>query len=122
MRSDGETEISKIVCACRKYKLPFTFRAAGTSLSGQSCTDSVLIVAGKHWEKYSIVDSGQCKVDSCDNQPSAEGNQNCTLSTENCQLAIKLQPGIVGGRVNQILKPFGRVFPPDPASIGSVRF
>ena len=92
VRSDGEEEISKIVKACRKYKLPFTFRAAGTSLSGQSCTDSVLIVAGKHWEKYEIVDSGQL---------------------------IRLQPGIVGARVNEILKPYGRVFPPDPASIGS---
>ena len=54
IRSDGEEEISKIVKACQKYKLPFTFRAAGTSLSGQSCTDSVLIVAGKHWEDYEI--------------------------------------------------------------------
>ena len=92
VRSDGEEEISKIVCACRKYKLPFTFRAAGTSLSGQSCTDSVLIVAGKHWEKYELGAS---------------------------QESIRLQPGIVGARVNQILKPYGRVFPPDPASIGS---
>ena len=92
IRSDGEEEISKIVKACRKHKLPFTFRAAGTSLSGQSCTDSVLIVAGKHWEKYEIVNSGQL---------------------------IRLQPGIVGARVNEILKPYGRVFPPDPASIGS---
>ena len=92
IRSDGETEISSIVKACSKYKLPFTFRAAGTSLSGQSCTDSVLIVAGKHWEKYEI-------------GPNQE--------------TIRLQPGIVGSRVNEILKPFGRVFPPDPASIGS---
>ena len=92
LRSDGEEEISKIVRLCQKYKLPFTFRAAGTSLSGQSCTDSVLIVAGKHWEKYEI-----------------GANQE----------TIKLQPGIVGARVNQILKPYGRVFPPDPASIGS---
>ena len=92
IRSDGEEEISKIVKACQKYKLPFTFRAAGTSLSGQSCTESVLIVAGKHWEKYKI-------------------GQN--------QETIKLQPGIVGARVNEILKPYGRVFPPDPASIGS---
>ena len=44
IRSDGEEEISKIVKACKKHKVPFTFRAAGTSLSGQSCTDSVLIV------------------------------------------------------------------------------
>jgi len=92
VRSDGEAEISKIVKACRKYKLPFTFRAAGTSLSGQSCTDSVLIVAGKHWEKYEIGEN---------------------------QDSIRLQPGIVGARVNEILKPYGRVFPPDPASIGS---
>ena len=92
IRSDGEEEISKIVKACQKYKLPFTFRAAGTSLSGQSCTDSVLIVAGKHWEKYEIGEH---------------------------QDTIRLQPGIVGAKVNEILKPYGRVFPPDPASIGS---
>ena len=92
IRSDGEEEISKIVKTCQKHKMPYTFRAAGTSLSGQSCTDSVLIVAGKHWEKYE-------------------------LGTN--QDTIKLQPGIVGGRVNEILKPYGRVFPPDPASVGS---
>ena len=92
VRSDNEQEISDIVRLCRKYHLSFTFRAAGTSLSGQSCTDSVLIVAGKHWEKYELGEN---------------------------QDTIKLQPGIVGARVNEILKPYGRVFPPDPASIGS---
>ena len=92
VRSDGEEEISRIVQLCKKHKLPFTFRAAGTSLSGQSCTDSVLIVAGKHWEHFILSPNGE---------------------------SIKLQPGIVGARVNLILKPYGRVFPPDPASIGS---
>ncbi|MBR6866951.1 MAG: FAD-binding oxidoreductase [Prevotella sp.] len=92
IRSDGEKEISDIVKLCQGYKLPFTFRAAGTSLSGQSCTDSVLIVAGKHWEKWSLADDHE---------------------------TITLQPGIVGARVNEILRPYGRVFPPDPASIGS---
>ena len=105
IRSDGEEEISKIVKACKKYNLPFTFRAAGTSLSGQSCTDSVLIVAGKHWEKWNLTPNSS---------PIGEGN-----SDENGELFIKLQPGIVGARVNEILKPYGRVFPPDPASIGS---
>lgn len=85
IRSDGEEEISKIVKACKKHKVPFTFRAAGTSLSGQSCTDSVLIVAGKHWEGFTLSPDGE---------------------------SIKLQPGIVGARVNEILKPYGRVFPP----------
>ncbi|MBQ6038062.1 MAG: FAD-binding oxidoreductase [Bacteroidaceae bacterium] len=92
VRSDGEEELSRIVKLCSKYGLPFTFRAAGTSLSGQSISDSVLIVAGKHWEKYEIGPN---------------------------QDTIRLQPGIVGARVNEILKPYGRVFPPDPASIGS---
>ena len=92
VRSDGEQELSKIVKLASKYKMPYTFRAAGTSLSGQSVSDSVLIVAGKNWEKYEI----------------GEG-----------QNSIRLQPGIVGSRVNEILKPYGRVFPPDPASIGS---
>ena len=92
VRSDGEKELSRIVKLCSKHGLPFTFRAAGTSLSGQSISDSVLIVAGKHWEKYEIGPN---------------------------QDTIRLQPGIVGARVNEILKPFGRVFPPDPASIGS---
>ncbi|MCR4583082.1 MAG: FAD-binding oxidoreductase, partial [Prevotella sp.] len=92
VRSDNEEEISRIVKTCRAHKLPFTFRAAGTSLSGQSCTDSILIVAGKHWEKYEIGEN---------------------------QDTIRLQPGIVGGRVNELLRPYGRVFPPDPASVGS---
>jgi D-lactate dehydrogenase len=92
IRSDGEEEVARIVQTCRRHQVPFTFRAAGTSLSGQSCTDSVLIVAGKHWEKYTVA-------------PDAS--------------SIKLQPGIVGARVNEILRPYGRTFPPDPASIGS---
>ena len=92
IRSDGEQEVSHIVRTCKKHQLPFTFRAAGTSLSGQSCSDSILIVAGKHWEQYEIGEN---------------------------QDSIRLQPGIVGAKVNEILKPYGRVFPPDPASIGS---
>lgn len=92
VRSDGEEEVARIIGLCRKHGLPFTFRAAGTSLSGQSLSDSVLIVAGKHWEKYELSED---------------------------QETIRLQPGIVGSRVNDILKPYGRVFPPDPASIGS---
>ena len=92
IRSDGEEQVSKIIKACNQFQLPFTFRAAGTSLSGQSISDSVLIVAGKHWEKYELGPN---------------------------QDTIRMQPGIIGSRVNEILKPYGRVFPPDPASIGS---
>ena len=92
VRSDSEEQVAKLIRCCKKHHLPFTFRAAGTSLSGQSISDSVLIVAGKHWERYEI-------------GPNQE--------------TIQLEPGIVGSRVNELLKPYGRVFPPDPASIGS---
>lgn len=92
VRTKNEQEVQAAFKACKKYAIPFTLRAAGTSLSGQSCTDSVLIVAGKGWEQFHLDDDKN---------------------------AITLQPGITGGRVNNILKPYGRVFPPDPASVGS---
>lgn len=92
IRSGNEQEVSSLLCAANKHQLPVTFRAAGTSLSGQAISDSILIVAGKHWEKYSI-------------SPDHE--------------QITLQPGIIGQRVNELLQPFGRKFAPDPASVKS---
>ena len=92
IRSSNEKEVSKILEAASKFDVPVTFRAAGTSLSGQSVSDSVLIVAGKNWERYKVSDGAS---------------------------EITLEPGIVGARVNAILKPYGRKFGPDPASIGS---
>jgi len=92
IQSANIIEIIKIIQIANKYNLPITFRAAGTSLSGQAISNSILVIAGKNWEKYKVLDDGN---------------------------AISLQPGIVGQRVNEILKPFGRKFPPDPASIKS---
>ena len=91
IRSSNEKEVSKILEAASKFDVPVTFRAAGTSLSGQSVSDSVLIVAGKNWERYKVSEDAS---------------------------EITLEPGIVGARVNAILKPYGRKFGPDPASIG----
>lgn len=92
IRSSNEKEVSRILRAASKYDVPVTFRAAGTSLSGQSISDSVLVVAGKNWERYKFSEDGE---------------------------RITLEPGIIGSRVNAILKPYGRKFGPDPASIGS---
>lgn len=85
-----EEEVARLLQTADKYDLPVTFRAAGTSLSGQAISDSILIVAGKNWEKYKI---------------SADGSR------------ITMQPGIIGERVNQLLKPYGVKFSPDPASV-----
>ena len=92
IRSSSEAEVAALLKVAQKYSLPVTFRAAGTSLSGQAISDSILIVAGKHWEQYSISDDHQ---------------------------TITLQPGIVGQRVNELLAPYGRKFAPDPASVKS---
>ena len=92
IRAKDETEVSRILSEASKFKVPVTFRAAGTALSGQSITDSVLVVAGKNWETFSY------------------NEQDCS---------VMLEPGIVGARVNKMLARHGRYFGPDPASIGS---
>ena len=89
VRSESEEEVSRLLSIAHRHRLPVTFRAAGTSLSGQSISDSILIVAGKNWERYSVSEDAS---------------------------AITLQPGIIGERVNQILRRYGKIFSPDPAS------
>lgn len=89
IRSKTPKEVSRILKLATAHNLPVTFRAAGTSLSGQAISNSILIVAGKNWEDYTI---------------SPDGN------------TITLQPGIIGQRVNELLAPYGRIFGPDPAS------
>lgn len=90
----NENETSKILEIANTLGVSITFRASGTSLSGQASTESVLLVAGQYWEKYKVIDNGD---------------------------KIALQPGILGGRVNQILAKYGKKFPPDPASINAAR-
>ncbi|MBQ7269425.1 MAG: FAD-binding oxidoreductase [Bacteroidales bacterium] len=92
IRAASEDEVSAILAELYQSGTAVTFRAAGTSLSGQSVTDSVLLVAGKKWEKWTY-------------HPEDE--------------TVSLQPGLVGARVNRLLSRFGRRFGPDPASIGS---
>ena len=92
IRSASEEEVSRVLQAASAHGVPVTFRAAGTSLSGQAVSDSVLMVAGKNWEKMYTPDGGATVV---------------------------LQPGVVGSKVNDFLKPYGRKFGPDPASVKS---
>ncbi|MCC8118822.1 MAG: FAD-binding oxidoreductase [Bacteroidales bacterium] len=92
VRAVSEREVSLLLRTAAALDLPVTFRAAGTSLSGQAISDSVLIVAGKYWEDYMVHEGAD---------------------------TITLQPGIIGARVNEILKPYGKIFTPDPASIKS---
>jgi D-lactate dehydrogenase len=83
-------EIQELFKFTQTHHIPMTFRAAGTSLSGQAVTDGILVDISKHWGNYKLEDDAHL---------------------------IRTQPGIVGGFLNNVLKPFGRRIGPDPASI-----
>lgn len=55
IRADNEAEVSLLLRAAAGCRVPVTFRAAGTSLSGQAVSDSVLIVAGDNWHGHEIL-------------------------------------------------------------------
>lgn len=85
-------EVVKLIQAAQNCKTPVVFRAAGTSLSGQAVTDSVLVMLSGGWHSHDVLDKGQ---------------------------KIKLEPGVVGEEANAVLLPFQRKIGPDPASIKS---
>ena len=92
VKVETEEEVIRILRESGSLGLPVTFRGAGTSLSGQAISDSILILLGPSWTRYVIGDEGR---------------------------TIRLQPGIVGSHANMYLAPFGRKIGPDPASINS---
>jgi D-lactate dehydrogenase len=95
VKVESEREVIATLEACRALGLAVTFRAAGTSLSGQACTDSVLMVLGdKGWHDYHIADDHS---------------------------EITLQAGIRGAQANRYLAPYGKKIGPDPASIDSAK-
>lgn len=89
---EREDEVVQLLQRARDSRIPVTFRAAGTSLSGQAVSDSVLAILGSTWKRFKIHAAGE---------------------------AISLQPGIVGGTANILLAQFGRKIGPDPASINA---
>ncbi|MBY4676025.1 FAD-binding and (Fe-S)-binding domain-containing protein [Marinobacterium arenosum] len=94
VRVESEAEVIRIVQLATEQQIPITFRAAGTSLSGQAVTDSVLIQLGDGWRDHRI------------NEDASE---------------IALQPGVIGGHANRYLAPFNKKIGPDPASINAAK-
>ncbi|SEJ84366.1 FAD-binding and (Fe-S)-binding domain-containing protein [Pseudomonas sp. NFACC07-1] len=94
VRVESEDEVIALLKLAQRDQVPVTFRAAGTSLSGQAISDSVLIVLGDNWNGREI---------------RAQGTQ------------IRLQPGVIGAQANAWLAPFGRKIGPDPASINACK-
>ena len=94
LRIESEDEVVELLRLARRDNVSVTFRAAGTSLSGQAISDSVLIVLGDNWNAKEI---------------RGQGTQ------------IRLQPGVIGAQANAWLAPYGRKIGPDPASINACK-
>ncbi|SFX07316.1 FAD-binding and (Fe-S)-binding domain-containing protein [Pseudomonas sp. NFACC36] len=94
VRVESEDEVVALLQLAQRDQVPVTFRAAGTSLSGQAISDSVLIVLGDNWNGREIREQGS---------------------------QIRLQPGVIGAQANAWLAPFGRKIGPDPASINACK-
>ncbi|WP_256384945.1 FAD-binding and (Fe-S)-binding domain-containing protein [Photobacterium toruni] len=94
LQLDTLDEVIFAIKTCYACQIPMTFRAAGTSLSGQAQSDSVLITLTRRWRDYKVLNDGA---------------------------QIWLQPGIIGAEANSILAPFGRKIGPDPGSINSCK-
>ena len=85
-------EISGLFSFSHQYRIPMTFRSAGTSLSGQSISDGLLVETARNWREVRVLEDGR---------------------------KIRVQPGVIGARANQMLLPYGAKIGPDPASIAT---
>ncbi len=87
-----EEQVVRLLGVAARLGLPVTFRAAGPSLSGQSVSDSILLVLAGGWTRREVRDGGH---------------------------SIVLEHGVIGADANAVLAPYGRKIGPDPASIGA---
>jgi len=85
-------EVRELFRFSHQEGLPMTFRAAGTSLSGQAISDGLLVEVARHWRGVQVLDGGA---------------------------RIKVQPGVIGAHVNLALRPYRAKMGPDPASIST---
>jgi len=95
VKVEDESETLAVIQGCRELNIAMTYRAAGTSLSGQALSEAVLVVLGPEgWRNYHISED---------------------------QSEITLGAGILGAEANRYLAPFGKKIGPDPASINSAK-
>jgi D-lactate dehydrogenase len=83
------TDVANILAYCRQTGRHATFRAAGTSLNGQSQSDDILIDVRRNWSGFCIEDGGG---------------------------RLRSRPGTILGHANSALRKYRRRLGPDPAS------
>lgn len=89
---DNCDDIRKLILWCKSNNRHITFRAAGTSLSGQAQSDDILVDISKKWKKFEIDEKS---------------------------LTVRTQPGVILGKINTALAKFNRKVGPDPASLNA---
>jgi D-lactate dehydrogenase len=90
VRPRGTGEMREIFAWARRRGRHLTFRAAGTSLSGQAISDDVLVEIAPFFRGARVLDDGA---------------------------RVWTQPGVVGAHLNRLLAPHRTRLGPDPASI-----
>lgn len=83
-------DVRELLLQCGRTGQHLTFRAAGTSLSGQAVTDGILVDLSQHFKRCAVEDDGRL---------------------------LRVEPGVRGGMANAVLRSYGRKIGPDPASI-----
>ena len=90
VRPRDASDVRTVLDIARALKQPITYRAAGTSLSGQAVGRGILVDLSLDWGRFRIEEAGA---------------------------RVWAQPGVVGGLLNRALATHGRRIGPDPASI-----
>jgi len=89
----NETQVQDLLKLANETNTSLTFRAAGTSLSGQAISNSALVVLnGDNWNGAEVLNNGN---------------------------SVKAQCAITGLKINTLLKKYKRKIGPDPASVNS---
>ncbi len=92
VQPNSEEEIISLFKFSHTHNLPLVFRTGGTSLSGQSVTDGILVDLSQFWNRIKVEADGAL---------------------------VRVQPGITGAMVNAYLKKYRRKIGPDPSSISA---
>ena len=92
VKAENESEVRHLIRLCQQCGTPFTFRAAGSSLSGQCSSEDVLIVCNDGFKKMEVIDDGK---------------------------ALRCECGVIGSDANDLLKPYNRKIGPDPATLAT---
>jgi D-lactate dehydrogenase len=92
VQASSEQEVARLFQFSHEHGIPITFRAAGTSLSGQAISDGILVEVARNFRDVEVLEQGR---------------------------RLRVQPGCIGASANRALFPYGAKIGPDPASIAT---